>query len=60
MATMDESKSVAESAAGDMLELEHVIGYTGQAAGTIHCHPKRLTEFVCRLVCLAAYSLLSH
>ena len=36
------------SATGDVLELEHVIGYTGRSAHNIHCHPKRLNEFVCR------------
>lgn len=34
---------------GDLLELEHVIGYTGRAQNTLHCHPARDGEFVCSL-----------
>jgi len=52
MAAEDEAKSYAtgESALTDMLELEHVIGYTGRAPANLHCHPKRVREFVCRCV----------
>lgn len=38
---------VTDTGLGDMLELEHVIGYTGRSMGTLHCHPKRTTEFLC-------------
>lgn len=38
-----------ESAVGDMLELEHVIGYTGRASANLHCHPKRPTDFLTSL-----------